>query len=297
LGVSSYAAYRLWEKTDVLIGIGSRLEMPYMRWASMMDCVDAQQFPQKLVRIDIDPNEMGRLRPHVGIVADARAGLQKLLELLENRPRPQLPFNRIAEAKAEAKLAISRVQPHIDYLAAIRKVLPRDGILVEELCQAGFTSYFGYPVFEPQTYISPGFQGTLGFGFQTALGVKVAHPKRPVVSITGDGGFMFGVQELATAAQYDIGVVIVLFNNQAFGNVVRDQQTHFGGRLIASELQNPDFLQLAFSFGIQGRRVSSPVDLEIALAKALAMPSPTLIEVKIDRATEQSPWPFIHPRQ
>ena len=86
------------------------------------------------------------------------------------------------------------------YLDVIRAVLPRDGFFVEELCQAGFTSYFGFPVYEPRTYVSSGYQGTLGFGFPTAIGVKAAMPDKPVISIIGDGGFMFNVQELATAA-------------------------------------------------------------------------------------------------
>ena len=134
------------------------------------------------------------------------------------------------------------MRPHIDYLRAIRDVLPRDGFLVEEICQAGFTSYFGFPVYQPRTFVSCGNQGTLGFGFPTALGVKIGNPGKAVVSITGDGGFMFGVQDLATAANYGINVVTVLFNNNAYGNVLRDQQNLFDARLIGSELKNQIYL-------------------------------------------------------
>ena len=105
--------------------------------------------------------------------------------------------------------------PYLGYLEAIRRVLPREGFLVEEICQAGFTSYFGFPVYEPRTFVSGGHQGTLGFGFPTALGVKAGNPDRAVVSITGDGGFQFGLQELATARRYGVGLVTVLFNNNA----------------------------------------------------------------------------------
>ena len=105
------------------------------------------------------------------------------------------------------------ISPHVEYLRVIRDVLPRDGFFVEELCQAGFASYFAFPVYQPRTYVTPGFQGTLGFGFPTALGVKAAHPGRAVVSITGDGGFMFGVQDLATAVEHKLGVVVIVFNN------------------------------------------------------------------------------------
>ena len=129
--------------------------------------------------------------------------------------------------------------------------MPRDGILVPELSQVGFATYTGaYPILAPRTYISEGFQGTLGFGFPTALGAKVANPDKAVVSVTGDGGFMFGVQELATAAQYGIALVTIVFNNHSFANVVRDQETQYGGRIIGSRLENPDFIRLAESFGV-----------------------------------------------
>ena len=198
-------------------------------------------------------------------------------------------------ARAEAAEAVRAVSPHAQYLAAIRAALPRDGILVEELCQTGFTSYFAYPVLAPRTYVSPGYQGTLGCGFMTALGVKAAHPDRPVVSITGDGGFLFGVGELATARQYGLNLVTILFNNGAYGNVLRDQERGFGGRLIGAELQNPDFPALAAAFGVAAHRVDAPDALAGVLAEALRADAPVLIEVAIDRASEVSPWPFIHP--
>ncbi len=131
-----------------------------------------------------------------------------------------------------------------------------------ELSQVGFATYTGaFPVLAPRTYISEGFQGTLGFGFPTALGAKVANRGKAVVSVTGDGGFMFGVQELATAAQYGIALVTIVFNNHSFANVLRDQQTHFAGRTIGSHLHNPDFVRLAESFGVAARRVKQPHEL------------------------------------
>jgi acetolactate synthase-1/2/3 large subunit len=149
-------------------------------------------------------------------------------------------------------------------------------------------------VLEPRTYVTEGFQGTLGFGFPTSLGVKAAHPNRSVVAITGDGGFMFGMQELATAAQYKLAVVIVLFNNRSFGNVLRDQQQQYGGRIIGAEFQNPDFVRLAESFGVRAQRVRSPAELAPALERALGLDEPTLIEVALERGSETSPWPLIH---
>ena len=303
LGVSSYAAFRLWPEVDVLIGIGTRLEMPYMRWAGMMNLIERPAAPPHLIRIDIDPAEMRRLRPHAPIVADADAGAHALLAAVrrlrggaptEDAARSRDLRGRIAAAKVEARAAIDKVQPQMAYLDVIRDVLPRDGFFVGELSQVGFTSYFGFPVYAPRSYVSEGYQGTLGFGFPTALGVKAAHPDKAVVSIAGDGGFMFAAQELATAAQENIALVTIVFNNSAFGNVLRDQRTGFGNRVIGAVLQNPDFMGLAEAFGVAGHRVASPQALGPVLASALATNRPALIEVEIAQGSEVNPWEFIH---
>jgi acetolactate synthase-1/2/3 large subunit len=300
LGVSSYAAYRLWPDTDALIGIGTRLEMPFMRWTGMMKLVDRPVSPPSVIRIDIDPVEMTRLVPHAGIVADADAGACALLAAVQRLRGERAPSEprraEIAKAKAGARAEYESVQPQMAYLDAIREVLPRDGFFVTELSQMGFASYFGYPVYEPRTYVSEGYQGTLGFGFPSALGVKVAHPDKAVVSVTGDGGFMFAVQELATAAQEGIGLVTLLFNNNSYGNVLRDQRVSYGNRVIGATLKNPDFMALAKAFGVEGRRVNDPDGLRKALAEALKAEGPWLIEVEIAEGSDTTPWPFIHPK-
>src|ERR1700675_2728609 len=141
------------------------------------------------------------------------------------------------------------------YLNILREVLPPDAIVTDELSQVGFASWYGFPIYQPRTFITSGYQGTLGAGFPTALGAKVAHPDRPVVAISGDGGFMFGVQELATAVQFNIGVVILVFNNNAYGNVRGDQRERFEGAGGGSDLGIPDFVKLAESFGVGAARV------------------------------------------
>lgn len=296
LGVSSYAASLLWPEVDVLIGIGSRLEMPYMRWSGMMRLIDEPQPPPYLVRIDIDPAEMHRLVPHAPILGDADVATRCLTAAIQNAGRTPdaTAISSVAAAKRNARAAIEKVQPQLAYLDVIREVLPRDAFLVPELSQTGFTSYFGYPVLEPRTYVSEGYQGTLGFGFPTALGVKAANPDRVVVSMTGDGGFMFGVQELATAAQERLGLVTIVFNNCAFGNVLRDQRTNFSNRVIGAALDNPDFMTLAAAFGIEAHRVATPHALRPVLAAAIAAPGPVLIEVEVAQGSEASPWEFIH---
>ena len=201
LGLNVAAAWRLWPKVDLVIGIGTRLEVPGWRWPWRPQ-------GQKTIRLDIDPVEMRRAVPDVALVADAEQGTRALLDALRGLP-VQRGARRAAirEARAAAEAQIQSVQPQIGYLRAIREVLPEEGILTDEISQMGFTSWYGYPVYRPRTFVSSGYQGTLGSGFPTALGVKVAHPRQPVVAICGDGGFMFAVEELATAVQYDIGVV------------------------------------------------------------------------------------------
>jgi acetolactate synthase I/II/III large subunit len=302
LGISSYQAHQLWNETDLLIGIGSRLEAPYMRWTGYLNFVDRPVAPPQLLRIDIDPEEMNRLVPHAGVVADAAIGVRALIDALKKRSEPIADSarstieKRVTEIKTLTDIAIQKVQPQMSYLDVIRDVLPRHGIFVGELTQVGFTSYFGYKVLEPRTYISEGYQGTLGYGFPSALGVKVAHPETPVVSITGDGGFMFAAQELATAVQENIPLVTLLFNNKAYGNVLRDQQTNFGNRIIGATLQNPDFMLLAKAFGVEAHRVNSPETLRPCLAKALASKQPVLIEIDVTGVSEVSPWEFIVPK-
>lgn len=289
LGMSCGQALECWMDTDLVIGIGSRLELQHLRWKRMPAGV-------KFIRIDIDPVEMVRLPPAVGIVADAQAGTAALLAALRQSQPARAPREAQWRAtKESARAKFEAVQPQMAYLDVIRAVLPRDGFLVEEISQMGFAARFGFPVYAPRSYVTCGYQETLGFGFNSALGVKVAHPDKAVVSITGDGGFLFGAQELATAVHHGIGVVTCVFNNASYGNVRRDQMTRYQGHLIGAELTNPDFVRLAQSFGVDAVRVATPAELRPALERALAANAPAVIEVLIERGGEASPWPFLHP--
>lgn len=280
--------YRCWDKTDLLIGIGSRLELQYFRWPS-------RPANLKIVRIDIDPAELARLKPHAGILADARLATAELNAALKRSGLdPRSREEELVAIKKQVQKDIQEIQPQMGHLRAIRDVLPRDGFFVEEISQVGFASYYGFPVYEPRTFVTCGYQGTLGFGFPTALGVKVGNPDKPVVSITGDGGFMFGVQELAAAVQHDIGLVTVVFNNNAFGNVLRDQRERFSGPL-GSQLRNPDFVKLAESFGATAMQARSPDELRRALERAFAAKGPVVIEVPVPQGSEISPWKYLTP--
>jgi acetolactate synthase-1/2/3 large subunit len=251
----------------------------------------------KTVRIDIDPTEMVRLKPDVGIVTDSVIGTTALVNALQSLlQRPQASKSaELAEIKARALRSIQSVQPQMDYINVMRDVLPRDGFYVEEISQVGFTSRFGFPVYEPRHYVTCGYQDNLGFGFNTALGVKVANPGSAVLSVTGDGGFLFGSQELATAVRFGINLVTVVFNNNSYGNVRRDQSERYGSRFLGADLTNPDFVKLADSFGVRGLRATSPRDLRLKLSEALRADQPVVIEVPVETGSESSPWPFLHP--
>lgn len=291
LGLTFAAAYQLWPQTDLIIGIGTRMELPTtFRWPFRPEGL-------KSVRIDIDPAEMRRFAPDGAIVSDSKAGARALADAVSKAGYSKTKGRReeIRAATAKTQQDIQAIQPQMSYLKILREVLPDDAIVTDELSQVGFASWYGFPIYQPRTFLTSGYQGTLGSGFPTALGAKVSCPDKPVVAITGDGGFMFGVQELATAVQYNIGVVTLVFDNSAYGNVRRDQVNLFDGRVVASDLVNPDFVKLAESFGVGAARVTSPDHFRPALEKALAAGGPQLIAIDVPRDSEASPWPFIHP--
>jgi len=287
LGLTIASAYKLWPETDLLIAFGTRLEVPTMRWGAMPAGV-------KIARIDIDPIEMRRLQVDLGIVGDTADAARALTSVVIPRNEPARAAT-IAQAKADAAVAIQKVQPQMSYIEAIREVLPENGILCDEMTQVGYVSWFGFPFHSPRTLVTSGFSGTLGAGFPTALGVKVGQPDRPVVALTGDGGFLFGGSDLATAVQHGINLVTVLFNNSAYGNVLRDQRRLFDGRESGSALRNPDFQTYAKAFGVRSWQVRDANGLRVALAEALAANAPCLIEVITDITQEYAPWEFIAP--
>ena len=286
LGQSWPAGHRLWAEADVVLAVGTRLQQARMAWGEDEDL--------KIIRIDIDPVEITRLsKPAVGIVADAADGLRALFDALarHNRRRPSRR-DELQALKSEVGAEIAKLEPQMSYLRVIREELPDDGFFVDELTQVGFAARLGFPVYEPRHFVSAGYQGTLGYGFATALGVQVAHPDKKVVSVNGDGGFMFTMPELSTAVQNNLGVVAIVFTDNAFGNVRRMQENLYGGRVIASDLHNPDFVKLATSFGAAGYRARSPDELRPVLHEALSNRGPSLIEVPVAQMAE--PWHLVH---
>ena len=276
LSVSVLPAMKLWEDADVVLAVGTRLQLQLMNWG-----IDPGL---KVIRVDADPEEPNRIRrPEVGIVGDAAPVLRALIGALpRHNKRRASRHDEIGALKASYLADMTkRFAPQAALIAALRAELPENGIFVDEVTQVGHVIRLFWEAYKPRTFLTPAYQGTLGWGVATALGAKAARPDVPVLSIAGDGGFMFNVQELASAVQHRLGVTFVVFNDSAFGNVKRSQIEDYGNRVIASDLRNPDFVKLAESFGMTGMRVTTPDALRPALRKAIASNEPTLIEVPV----------------
>ena len=267
--------HRLWKDVDAVLAVGTRMHAQHAWWGTDPEL--------SIVRVDIDPEETHRFRaPACAVVGDSADVLDALLARLpaHNRKRPSRE-KEFASHRAWFTERMSRLEPQASFLNAIRAALPPDGILVDEVTQMGFASRMGFPVDGPRDHLTPGYQENLGWGYGTALGAKAACPDRAVVAITGDGGFMYQANELATAKRHNIGVVSVVFDDGTFGNVKRIQAEQFGGRLIANDLANPDFVKFARSFGIAASKASDPDQLEDALRRAIRSKAPTLIHVPV----------------
>jgi acetolactate synthase-1/2/3 large subunit len=276
--------HSLWAKADVVLAVGTRLQIPISAWGT--------DDKMKIIKIDIDPAELDRLRkPEIGLVGHSSAVLQRLCEHLAHVPaRPERVAQSLAlKERIAAEVAV--LAPQLAYLRAIRDVLPDNGVLVDELTQVGYAARSAYETRKSRTFISSGYQGTLGWGVATALGAKHALGDTPVVALSGDGGFMFNVQELATAVRHRIPLVVIVFNDSAYGNVRNMQKSMHGNRVIGSDLANPDFVKLGESFGIGAHRANGPEGLRRALETSLAANEPAIIEVPV--GDMPSPWQFI----
>ncbi len=277
--------HHLWAKADVVLGIGTRLQTQQVCWGVDDD--------MKIVRIDVDPEEVGRIaKPEVALIGHADVTVRALIDRLPRHmsKRPSRS-EELAALKANFAEKFSKLQPQLGYLDVIRRALPEDGILVDELVQPSYVARFAFPVFRPRTFICSGYQGTLGWGVATAIGVQMAKPGTRVVALAGDGGFMFNVQELATAVQQALPLVFIVFNDGAYGNVRRTQKEMFGNRVIATDLVNPDFAKLAESFGAVGLSATSPKTLAAALDQAFREPGPVVIDVRCGEMP--NPWEFM----
>ena len=267
-------------KHDVILAVGTRLSTPTMLEG------------QKVVQIDIDEAEIGRNYSNtVGVVGDARQTLEDLYQVISTTIPARESRRERYEAIRSARFDPSKkLEPLGPLLEAIRNAMPDDGILVPGMTQVGYYSRAHFPVYSPRSFLTSSYFGNLGFAYPVALGAKVAQPDKAVVAVSGDGGFLFNSQELATAVMHGINAVVVVFNDNAFGNVMRDQKTRFEGRAYGSKLHNPDFVKLAEAYGASAVRVGKEDAgaLESELRTALNTDAPTLIEVPVG----EMPYPY-----
>jgi acetolactate synthase I/II/III large subunit len=286
LSVTLPLGRELWAEADAVLAVGTRLFNPLRQWG-----VDKNL---QIVRVDSDPEEPARLyKPKVALIGDAAPVLRKLIdELLKFNMRRASRREEMLERQGKLRERLAKLAPQLAFLEGIRAELPEDGIYVDEVTQIGFAARLAFPVYKPRTFLSPGYQDNLGWGYATALGAQHARPDVSVLSINGDGGFLYTGNELATAVRHQIPLVAMIFVDGAFGNVRRIQQEQFGNRLIASDLANPDFVKYAESFGAVGRRARTPKEVRAVLRESFARREPALIEIPVGPLP--SPWEFIH---
>jgi len=259
------------DAADTILVVGSRCALA------------AFQPSQKIVQLDVDAEEIGRNHPvAVGLAGDARLTLERLLERLRTDAPPRPSRKREREQLRDALAALDTQEPNHSILTSLRAGTPEDAIVIAGMTQIGYYSRPFWPVYRPRTYLTSSYSGNLGFEVPTALGAKVARPERPVIAITGDGGFMYNSQELSTAVREKINAVIVLFNDEAYGNVARDLDESWGGSHGAA-VTNPDFMKLADAYGVVGLRAARPTDVGDLVRKAVGMDRPVLIEVRVGR--------------
>ena len=273
------------------LGMGELRFDPLREWLTQRDVVLAvgtSRFgegddKQQIIRIDIDKAEIERTAHHcVGILGDARCCLEAIYRIVSSttpaRPNCSNEVRAINAARFDPKI---QLQPQWGFMQAIRAAIPDDGIFIQGMNQIGYYSRNYYPVYEPRSYLISA--GNLGVAFPVALGAKIAKPDKAVVVASGDGGFLYNSQELATAVQYGINVVVIVFNDNAYGNVLRAQIEQFDGHVLGTELYNPDFVKLAEAYGVGGVRVHDAGQLESALREALGADAPRVIEVPVGR--------------
>ena len=282
------------DRHPLSLGLAELRYEPLRQWLAGCDVILAvgtrtgfgdRLLTQQVIRIDIDPAEIERPRHHTfGIVGDARRTLEALYCLVAAMPGPSgadAVSSTVRALNAARFAPEDQLEPQHSLMTAIRSVLPDDAILVQGMNQLGYYSRNYYPVYAPGTYLTASSYGTLGSAYPLALGAKVAAPERAVVALSGDGGFLYNAQELATAVQYGINAVVIVFNDNAYGNVLRAQIEQFDGHILGTQLHNPDFVQLAQVYGARGVRAHDADQLAGALRESLAIEAPTLIEVPV----------------
>ena len=256
------------ERSDCLIGIGPRFtSIDTRNWTL--------ELPQPFIQIDEDANEIGLEYPcDVGVVGDLKLTLQALIE--DVTPGQNEWDEVLTELRANFD-----AQPSLPVIHELQDVLPRDTIYAIDVHALGYASFAELPIYDPRTFLYPNIGVALGHAYPAAIGAKVAHPDRPVICFSGDGGFLMGAVEMATAMKYGINVVAIVVNDGALSAIKGSQLKGCEGRTIDTDLLNPDFVEFAQSFGAYAKRVEDLDDFKETLRDALAAEKPALIEVML----------------
>ena len=270
-------------RADALIFLGARIAD---RSAGGTEIVPSNM---KIIHVDVDPAEIGKnVGTHIPVVGDVKLILKQFLDKVGMSPD-------IHEWKAEIEVlkAISakkqkfreREPGTIDPKNAVRVLsekLDSNAILVTDVGQNQFWAARNFEDKKGRRFLTSGGLGTMGYGLPASLGAKIAAPSRQVVAVVGDGGFQMSLQELGTLVANDVGVIILLFNNNRLG-MVREMQDRIYGSTSGVLLdKNPDFIKLCDAYGIPGVRVTSEEELEPALDKALKSKGPFIVECRVD---------------
>ena len=256
------------ENADCLIGVGPRFTSIDTRNWSL-------ELPKPFIQIDEDADEIGLEYPcDIGVVGDLKLTLQALIE--DGVPGE----NGWNDTLAQLRKA-SDAQPPLPVIHELQDVLPRDTIYAIDVHALGYASFAEFPIYDPRTFLYPNIGVALGHAYPAAIGAKVAHPDRPVICFSGDGGFLMGAVEMATAMKYGINVVAIVINDGALSAIKGSQQKGCEGRTIDTDLLNPNFVEFAKSFGAYAERVEELGDFKDTLRDALAAEKPALIEVML----------------
>jgi acetolactate synthase-1/2/3 large subunit len=287
LALPSLAARAVLPYADVVLVAGSRF-INYRAQPAV--AAPHAQF----IYLNLEENDSTPPRePGLLLLGDARVGFEALRASVAASRNFSGAVEACQRVRDWCERQFETIQPQRRFLTALRRAIPENGILVTELTQVGYLATVAYPVYAPGTLIAPGYQGTLGYGFPTAIGATAGNPDRVVVSINGDGGFGWNLQELATVAKYRLPLITVIFNDSAFGNVRRIQKEVFA-RTLGTDLCNPDFLKLGDAFGVPAVRVTTPTQLEGVIREAATSRNrgPLLVEVPVGEMP--SPWHLIN---
>ena len=291
----TYEANTAMHESDLILGVGVRFDD---RTTNNLDkyCPNA-----KVIQIDIDPTSISKNVPvAIPIVGNAKNVLDEFLSLLGeeigSRPQNQLEdwWKQIDEWKAKKCLDFDRTSGVIkpqQVMEAVYRITKGQAYVASDVGQHQMFAALHYPFDLPRLWINSGGAGTMGFGLPAALGVKLAHPEATVVCVTGDGSIQMNIQELSTATQYGIPVVIICLNNHFLGMVKQWQDLIYSGRHSQTYMNSlPDFVKLAESYGHVGIQISTPDELESKLKEAFSIKNKLVfVDINVDETEHVYP--------